>query len=63
MRQQSRLLNGLIGLGAVGSAVTGLLGFLLACISALSGNLLSAGVCLIAAALAFGLLLAVILRA
>lgn len=61
MRQQSAWLNGLVGLGAVGGAVTGVLSFLLALVAALGGNLLAAGVCLVAAALAFGLLLAALL--
>ncbi len=47
----------LVGLAAVGCGLTGVVGFVLALINALGGEWLGAGVCLIAAALAFGLLL------
>ncbi len=57
MRQQPQWLNSLIGIGAVGSAVTGILSFLLAVVSAITGSFSAAGICFIAAALAFGLLL------
>ncbi len=63
MRQQSPWLNSLVGLGAVGGAVIGVVSFLLALVAALGGNLSAAGICLIAAALAFGLLLMALLRA
>ncbi len=57
MRQQPQWMNSLIGIGAVGGALTGILSFLLAVVSAITGNFSSAGICFIAAALAFGLLL------
>ncbi len=61
MREQPRWVNSLIGLGAIGCAVTGVAGFLLALVSFLGGNLLSAGVGLVAAAVAFALLLLALL--
>ncbi len=55
--RRERWFASLVGLGAVGDAVVGVLSFLLALVSALGGNLVAAGVCLVAAAVAFGLLL------
>ena len=57
MRGSQRWLTGLIGLGAVGSALVGILSTLTGLVAVLNANLQAAGACFIAAALAFGLLL------
>ncbi len=57
MRGSQRWFTGLLGLGAVGCALTGLLSFLLALVALLAGNLQAAGTCFTAAAVSFGLLL------
>ncbi len=57
MRTRQGWFTTLMGLGAVGCAVVGIVSFVLALISALNGEFQAAGVCFIASALAFGLLL------
>jgi hypothetical protein len=57
MQPRQGWFGGLVGLGAIGCALVGILSFVLAVVSAVSGDLLAAGVCSTAAALAFGLLL------
>ncbi len=56
MRDKSGWVNSVIGIAVIGSAITGVAALLVALASALSGDWMAAGTCLIAAALAFGLL-------
>jgi hypothetical protein len=62
MTEKRTGLDTLIGLGTLGSAVIGVVGFVAALIAFFSGDLVGAGVCLIASALAFGLLANAVLR-
>lgn len=63
MDKNQRWLNGFVGLAVVGTSLAGVTGFLAAVVNVLSGNLLEAGVLLIAAALSFGLLALALLGA
>ncbi|MCK4901070.1 MAG: hypothetical protein KAS38_19975 [Anaerolineales bacterium] len=56
MNQDQRRINLITGLAILGSLITGILSLIAALFPFLSGEYLSAGVFLIAAALAFGLL-------
>jgi hypothetical protein len=56
MNADNGWVNSLIGIAAIGGVITGVAGLLAALVSALGGGWMAAGVCLIAAALAFGLL-------
>lgn len=56
MQDKSGWVNSLVGISTIGGVITGIAGLLVALVSVLSGELLAAGACLIAAALAFGLL-------
>jgi hypothetical protein len=56
MQEKSGWVNSIIGLSVIGGALTGLAGLLAALASVLSGDWMAAGTCLIAVALAFGLL-------
>jgi len=51
----------LVGLSTVGAIVTGVLGLGLGAVAFLMGNMAAGGTCLIAAALAFGLVLRAVL--
>ena len=63
MSENRRKLDAIIGLATLGSGITGVSGLILALFSLLSGDLLATGVCLVAAALSFGLLANALLRA
>jgi len=54
--ENHKQLNTIIGLVTVGGGVTGVAGFLAALVAFFSGDFVAMGVCLIAAALSFGLL-------
>lgn len=56
MRNQSGWVDIVIGIAAIGGAITGIAGLFVALMSVLEGDTAAAGTCLIAAALAFGLL-------
>ena len=56
MRNGSKWSNRIIGLAAIGSAFIGLISFIAAIFPFFNGEFLAAGVLLVAAALAFGLL-------
>lgn len=62
MSENSRWLDGLIGLASVGASLTGIAGFVVALVALFSGDLAAGGLCLIAAALSFGLLANSLLR-
>ena len=62
MKETRRPLNFLIGLSMQGAAVTGALALIAALIAVIQGQFLAAGLCLLAAATAFGLLAIAILR-
>ncbi len=57
MRERNRWLEGLIGLGAAGAALSGILAFILALAYLLGGDPFAAALFLVAASVAFGLLL------
>ncbi len=56
MDEGKKVSNTIIALAAVGSAVTGVISFLAALFPFFEGDFGAAGLCLLAAALAFGLL-------
>jgi hypothetical protein len=56
MNADNGWVNSLIGTALIGGVISGIAGLLVALVSALSGDWMAAGACLIAAALAFGLL-------
>ena len=56
MSENRRKLDAIIGLVSLGSSITGVAGLFLALFALFSGDLLAMGVCLVAAALSFGLL-------
>lgn len=62
MTNDRRRLDSIIGLAALGSAVTGVVSLVAALFPLFSGEFLAAGVCLLAAALSFGLLANAVLR-
>ena len=62
MQENRKGTNALVGLAVIGSAVTGVAGFIGALFPFLSGDFLSAGVCVAAAGLSFGLLANALLR-
>lgn len=62
MRDTGRSLNLLIGLSMQGAAITGTLALIAALIAVIQDEFLAAGLCLLAAATAFGLLAMAILR-
>ena len=62
MNENRSNLNTMIGLATLGCAVTGVAGFLSAIAAFADGEYIAVGVCLVAAALAFGLLANVVLR-
>jgi hypothetical protein len=62
MRANQKPLNWLIGLTTLGGGVTGALAVLLGLLALVRGDLAASGVCLTAAALAFGLLANALLR-
>ena len=59
---ESRRTSWVVGLATVGSGITGVIAFLAGIFSFLSGQWQPAGVCFIAAALAFGMLANAVLR-
>lgn len=63
MSENRGKLDAIIGLAALGSSITGVAGLVVAAFALFSGELLATGVCLIAAALSFGLLASALLRA
>jgi hypothetical protein len=62
MSEDRRPLNVFIGLATVGSAVVGGIGLLTAILVLFNGDVIAAGLSLIAAALAFGMLANAMLR-
>ncbi len=62
MTNDRRRLDSIIGLAALGSGVTGVVSLVAALFPLFSGEFLAAGVCLLAAALSFGLLANAVLR-
>jgi hypothetical protein len=62
MNENHKMLNAMIGLATLGSSVTGIVSFLAAMVTFLSGEFVAAGACLAAAALSFGLLANAVLR-
>jgi hypothetical protein len=62
MRRSGKTLGAMMGIAAGGSAVTGFAAFIVGIIAALSGSPAGAGLALVAAALAFGLLANAVLR-
>ena len=61
MNENRKMFNTMIGLATLGSAVTGVAGFFVAIVAFVDGEYVAVGVCLAAAALAFGLLANVVL--
>jgi hypothetical protein len=62
MSENRRKLDAFIGLAILGSSITGVAGLILALFALFGGDLLTTGVCLVAAALSFGLLANALLR-
>lgn len=62
-RARTRRTNWVVGLATLGTAVAGSVAFLVAVVATLTGQMQAAGVCFIAAAIAFGLLANAVLRA
>jgi hypothetical protein len=62
MRREGSSFNGLIALAMLGSAITGTLALIAAFWTLIEGEALAAGTCLLAAAVAYGLLAVSILR-
>lgn len=62
MSNGRKRLDTIIGLAALGSSVTGVVSLVVALFPIFSGEFLAAGVCLLAAALSFGLLANAVLR-
>ena len=62
MSENRRQLDAIIGLATLGGGIIGVASFVVALIAFLNGDFLAAGVCLIAAALSFGLLANAVLR-
>ena len=62
MSQNQRQLDAIIGLATLGGGIIGVAGFVVALIAFFNGDFLATGVCLIAAALSFGLLTNAVLR-
>jgi hypothetical protein len=62
MTNDRRRLDAIIGLAALGSAATGVMSLVVALFPLFSGEFLAAGICLLAAALSFGLLAIAVLR-
>ncbi len=56
MSEKREKLGVVIGFAALGSCITGVVSLIVALVPLFNGNFLAAGVCLAAAALAFGLL-------
>ena len=63
MDEGKKVSNTIIALAAVGSAVIGVISFLAALFPFFEGDFAAAGLCLLAAALAFGLLANALYRA
>ena len=62
MNENGQKLYALIGLATVGGGITGVAGLVAALFALLSGDLVATGVCLVAAAVSFGLLANALLR-
>lgn len=62
MKERGKALNLLIGLSMQGAAITGTLGVIAALLPLIQGQFLAAGLCLLSASTAFGLLAMAILR-
>ena len=62
MGNEHKRFNTLIGLAVVGSGITGVAGLVIALFPLFAGDVGAAGLCLIAAALSFGLLANALLR-
>ena len=62
MDDEQKRINTLIGLALVGSGITGVASLVMALFPLFSGDIGAAGLCLIAAALSFGLLANALLR-
>lgn len=56
MSDERKRQDTLVGLAILGSGITGVASLIVGLVSLLDGDLIAVGVCLIAAALAFGLL-------
>jgi len=62
MNENHKMLNAMIGLATLGASVIGVISFLAAIATFLSGEFIAAGASLAAAALSFGLLANAVLR-
>ena len=62
MGETRRNLDTIIGLVTVGAAIAGVAGLVAALVAILNGEFVATGVCLIAAALSFGLLANALIR-
>ena len=62
MSQDQQWSNAVIGLATLGSGITGVVSLIMAAFPLFNGDFAAAGLCLIAAALSFGLLANVVLR-
>jgi hypothetical protein len=60
--EQRKKLDGIIGLVTIGSSITGVASFIAALFPLFGADYAAAGLCLIAAALSFGLLANAVLR-
>ena len=62
MNENDQKLDAMIGLATVGGGITGVASLVAALFALLSGDLVATGVCLVAAAVSFGLLANALLR-
>jgi hypothetical protein len=62
MSENRRQFDTIIGLVTLGGAITGVAGLVVAFVALLSGEFVATGVCLVAAALSFGLLANALIR-
>jgi hypothetical protein len=60
--ESRKQLNTIIGLATVGGGIIGIAGFVAALVAFFSGDFVATGLCLVAAALSFGLLANAVLR-
>lgn len=62
MSEQRKTLDGIIGFITIGGSITGIVSFIVALFPLFRADYAAAGLCLIAAALSFGLLANAVLR-